>query len=132
MPRKNNYPDDRATRQVIDECVDCHSEFERSVFATQKIRCDLCQQERNRINLRLSVARARRRKTKAPPVKTDHWNCAPDKCKYYAACKAAIRADKGCALPCFEGVEPIPVVGHDVTSEFDGISITLSVWRNNG
>jgi hypothetical protein len=128
--RKNSYPDTRATRQVIDECVDCHSEFERSVFATQKVRCDLCQQERNRINLRLSVARARQRTKKGmKPVKADHWNCEVGKCKHFDACKTSIRADRGCSLPCFEGVAPIPVVGHDVTSEFDGISITLSVWR---
>jgi hypothetical protein len=74
------------------------------------------------------LARARQQEQKSKP-KTDHWNCASDKCKHYAACKAAIRADKGCALPCFEGVEPIPVVGHDVTSEFDHLDMGAKVWR---
>ena len=130
MPRKNNYPVDRVTRQVLDECIDCHSEFERSSQASQKVRCDLCQQERNRINISLRVARARHRKTKAPPVKTDGWNCAPGKCVHFDACKAAIRADRGAPLACMPEAIEVPTL--DVTSEFRAIDMGAKVWRNYG
>jgi hypothetical protein len=49
-------------------------------------------------------------------------------CQYLHDCRKLVK--KGRAVLCQpSGVEPIPVVGHDVTSEFDGISITLSVWE---
>jgi hypothetical protein len=49
-------------------------------------------------------------------------------CEHLPTCRVAVK--KGRPVLCQpEGVAPIPVVGHDVTSEFDGISLVLSVWE---
>ena len=123
MTRQIAYPGTRANPTVTAVCVDCGTDFEKSTFAAGKVRCDECQLQRNRWKEAESKATRQGR----PAVERDRYDCKPGKCKHYKACKAAIKADKGCARPCFEG-DSIPVIGWDVTSEFDGISITASVW----
>ena len=127
MPRIIDYPRNRANPYVTAVCIDCGTEFVKSCRATAKTRCDLCQAETKRLIQAEWVER--RRKKAMPATGRDNYDCKPGKCKHYKACKAAIKADKGCALPCFDDAAPIPVIGWDVSSEFDGISITASVWE---
>ena len=126
MPRKPAYPQTRANPTVTAVCVECSSEFERSTFATGKIRCDLCQGERNAQKRAESVAR-RKGQPRQPVASSrgDKWNCWPGKCPYFKACRRALQADRGAPLMCTP--EPIPVVGFDVSSEFDGLR--LGAWR---
>ena len=58
-----------------------------------------------------------------------YWaDSACTSCKHLEMCRTTVKA--GAILPCQPAeAAPIPVVGWDVTSEFDGISITESVWR---
>ena len=127
MPRIIDYPGTRANPYVTAVCIDCGIEFEKSCRATGKKRCDLCQAETKRLIQAEWVNR--RRKNTMPETDRDRYDCKPGKCKHYASCKAALKVDKGCALPCFDDAAPIPVIGWDVSSEFDGISITASVWE---
>lgn len=50
------------------------------------------------------------------------------RCQHLHTCRQLVK--DGFPVICQpEGVSPIPVVGFDVSSEFDGISLTLSVWE---
>ena len=52
------------------------------------------------------------------------------KCEHLHECRAIVKL--GLPVLCQPaGVALIPVIGYEVTSEFDGISITASVWREH-
>ena len=85
--------------------------------------CEICGKRLHGLARRYHKECLARRNKEARRVGEDRYDCKPGKCRHYAACKAAIKADKGCALPCFDDAAPIPVIGWDVSSEFDGLSL---------
>jgi hypothetical protein len=115
----SNYPAERANPNVPAVCIDCGCEFERSVYANLRQRCEVCRKARER-ELRRNY---KDRKTGViRTVERDHWDCRPNKCQHHAACVEAMAVNKGAALPCCT-MPAVPVVTWDVTSEFDRISL---------